>query len=89
MAELILYRGSKRITVPPVSDTCYLYRIGPGQVDGGKFIDLNDERRLNALAKEIRDDYSCWIYSLNDLFLPKKRVMKDTKINGTNVPAIV
>lgn len=69
MADLILYRGSERITVTPVTDTCYLYRIGSGRVEGGDFIDLNDGPRLNALAKKIRDDYSRWIYSLNESFL--------------------
>jgi len=69
MAELILYRGSKRITITPTCDTCYLYRIGSGIVEGGDFIDLNDGNRLNTLAEEMRDDYSRWIYSLNDLFL--------------------
>ena len=38
-------------------------------VEGGDFIDLNDGSRLNTLAEEMRDDYSRWIYSLNDLFL--------------------
>ena len=69
MAELILYRGSKRITITPTSATCYLYSMGSGMVEGGEFFSLNDGYRLNALAEEIRDDYSRWIYSLNDLFL--------------------
>jgi len=69
MAELILYRGSKRITITPTSATCYLYSMGSGTVEGGEFLSLNDGYRLNALAEEIRDDYSRWIYSLNDLFL--------------------
>ena len=68
MAELIVYRGSDQITVTPARDTCYLYRIGSGRVEGGDFIHLNDGRRLNKLAEEIRDDYSQWVYSLNNLF---------------------
>jgi hypothetical protein len=69
MAELIVYKGSKRIRVSPGSDSSYLYQIGSGQVEGGSFIGINDSRRLNILAQEIRDDYSLWVYSLNDLFL--------------------
>ena len=69
MAELAVYRGTQRITLTTSSDTCYLYRIGPGQVDGEGFIEINDSRRLNALAQEVRDDYSSWIYSLNQSFL--------------------
>ena len=69
MAELIVYKGNDQITVTPSDDTCYLYRIGSGQVVGGEIIELNDGPRLNTLAEEIRDDYSRWIYSLNELFL--------------------
>ena len=43
MAELIFYKGNDQITVTPSDDICYLYRIGSGQVEGGDFIDLNDE----------------------------------------------
>jgi hypothetical protein len=69
MAELIVYRGSEQIRVSPASGTSYLYRIGSGRVEGGDFIEINDNHRLNALAQEVRDDYSCWVYALNDSFL--------------------
>ena len=77
MAELIIYKGGDRITVAPCSEACYLYRIGPGQVDGGDFINLNDERRLNVLAEETRDAYCRWIYSLNELFLQARLQIDD------------
>lgn len=69
MTELIVYRGSKQIRVSPASGTSYLYLIGPGRVEGRDFIEINNSCRLNALAQEVRDDYSCWVYSLNDSFL--------------------
>jgi len=76
MAELIVYRGSERVTVKPKSDVCYLYRIGPGYVDGGNFVDLNDGHQLNILAEEIRDDYTQWVYSLNESFLAANLVVE-------------
>ena len=80
MSELIVYKGSKCITVTPSCDTYYLYRIGPGRVEGGDFIDLNDRRRLNELAEEIRDDYCRWIYSLNESFLQAKLKYDDLSL---------
>ena len=84
MAELIVYKGSKRITITPSCDTHYLYRIGPGQVEGGDFIELNDRHRLNELAEEIRDDYCRWIYSLNELFLQAKLKFDDLSCPSLN-----
>jgi len=69
MTQLIIYRGSDTITLPSTSTTCYIYQIGSGQIKGEGLINLNDSRRLNQLAEEIRDDYSIWVYSLNELFL--------------------
>jgi hypothetical protein len=80
MAELIVYKGSERVTITPSCDICYVYRIGSGQVEGGEFIELNDGPRLNALAEDIRDDYSRWIYSLNDLFLRAKLNFDDLSL---------
>ena len=80
MAELIVYRGSGKVTVIPKSETCFLYRIGSGQVDGGNFIQLNDQRRLNTLAEEIRDEYCEWIYSLNRIFTRSDLIHDDLSL---------
>ena len=69
MAELVVYKGNERIRLTMPSATCYLYRIGPGQIDGEGFIEINDSQRLNKLAEEVRDDYSSWIYSFNKSFV--------------------
>lgn len=69
MAELVVYKGNERIRLTMPSATCYLYRIGSGQIDGEGFIEINDSQRLNKLAEEVRDDYSSWIYSFNKSFV--------------------
>lgn len=80
MAELIIYRGNQDISVTPVNDICYVYRIGSGYVKGGKFIEINDISRLNTLAEEIRDDYSSWIFSRNQQFLDANLKLKDISL---------
>ena len=80
MAELIVYRGNGKVTVTPKSKTCFLYRIGSGQVNGGNFIQLNDQLRLNALAEEIRDEYCEWIYSLNRMFTSSDLIHDDLSL---------
>jgi hypothetical protein len=80
MAELIIYKGNEQITVTPAEDTCYLYKIGSGDVKGGRIIELNDGSRLNTLAEEIRDDYSRWVYSLNELFLTAQLEFDDLSL---------
>ncbi len=80
MAELIIYRGNSQITVSSPSDVTYVYRIGSGSVLGEGFTEINDKHRLHALAQEIRDDYSQWIYSLNDLFLASRLKTDDLSL---------
>ena len=80
MTELIVCRGNGKVTVIPKSETCFLYRIGSGQVTGGNFIQLNDQRRLNALAEEIRDEYCEWIYSLNRMFTSSDLIHDDLSL---------
>jgi len=80
MAELILYKGSAPIMITPREPETYLYRIGPGQVRGGSFIDLNDAELLNQVAEQIRDDYSEWVYKLNDLFTESNLIVQSCSL---------
>ena len=80
MNELILYHGNDPITVKPSAEQCYLYRVGAGRVEGGEFIDLNDATHLNVIAETIRDSYSAWIYSLNDIFVDSGLVLDDLSL---------
>jgi hypothetical protein len=80
MSELIVYHGNTPIEVCPAKTECYLYRIGTGGVSGGPFLDLNDATRLNAIAEEIRDAYSAWVYSLNDNFVDSSLLLNDLSV---------
>ena len=80
MSELILYHGNDPITVKPSAEQCYLYRVGAGRVEGGEFIDLNDATRLNTIAETIRDSYSAWIYSLNEIFVDSRLILDDLSL---------
>ncbi len=80
MSELIVYHGNAPIEVCPAKTVCYLYRIGAGSVSGGPFLDLNDATRLNAIAEEIRDVYSAWVYALNDNFVDSSLCLDDLSV---------
>ena len=74
MVELVICEGGKDLQLEPSPSPTFLYRIGSCVVSGREVIYINDSDRLNAIAVEIRDEYSQWIYSLNKLFLQNKMV---------------
>jgi len=80
MTELIVYQGDDALEVNSSSSRIYAYRIGAGTLYGRKFIELNDEFRLNRLAEEIRDKYSAWVFSLNSHFTSSSLVMGDLSV---------
>lgn len=62
--KLVVYNGSKDIS--SVSGS-YSYSLGMGKVLDTTI--LNDTKKLNELALELRDEYSDFIYSLNRLYI--------------------
>ena len=80
MSHLIVFKGNHSITVTPPEGTCYLYRIGSGSINGKDFIEINNAARLNELAEMLRDDYTNWIYSLNELFISARLCTKELSL---------
>mgnify|MGYP000329494971 CR=1 FL=1 len=74
VVELVICEGGKDLQLELSPSPTFLYRIGSCVVNGREVIDINDSERLNAIAVEIRDEYSEWIYSINKLFLENKIV---------------
>ncbi|SVE22002.1 uncharacterized protein METZ01_LOCUS474856, partial [marine metagenome] len=80
MAELVICEGGSDLQLEPSQNPTFLYRIGSCLVSGREVIEINDSARLNAIAIEIRDEYSQWIYSINSLFLQNKLVSKNLSL---------
>jgi len=80
LAELVICEGGSELQLEPSQDSTFLYRIGSCMVSGREVIEINDSARLNAIATEIRDEYSQWIYSINKLFLQNKIVSKNLSL---------
>ena len=80
MAELVICEGGSDLQLEPSQNSTFLYRIGSCMVRGREVTEINDPARLNAIATEIRDEYSQWIYSINKLFLRNKIVSEDLSL---------
>lgn len=72
MSDLIVLVGNKDFFLPKSSGLTYTYSIGTGLVHGPHVMSVNNSRRLRAIALKSRDQYSSWIYSLNEIFLRRK-----------------
>ena len=80
MKELIVYQGQGSAELTSYSAGAYLYRIGPGDLIGDDFIDINNNDRLNQIAEEIRDEYCQWIYNFHHLFVEHNLRCKDLSL---------
>ena len=69
MSDLIILFGNKDYCPPKSSGFTYAYSIGTGLVRGAQAVAVNDSQRLRTIALETRDEYSRWVYSLNDIYL--------------------
>jgi hypothetical protein len=67
MTELVVYQGDMDYELEIPESERYLYRIGGGNVDGD-FVSINDWELLNHYALLLRDEYTEWVYSYNNLF---------------------
>jgi len=80
MNELVVYGGEKTIDLKTSGDPVFLYRVGSGCVAGSELIDVNDARRLNRIAEEIREAYCKWIFSFNEYFKEANLVEGDLSL---------
>ena len=74
MAKLVVYRGDEDLTLPATPGHNYIYKIGAGKINGTGFTSINDSTALNEIAISIRDEYTNWIYSLNQRFVSRKMI---------------
>ena len=74
MAKLVVYRGNEDLTLQVTPGHNYVYRIGAGKINGTGFTRINDSKALNEIAISIRDEYTNWIYSLNQRFVSRKMI---------------
>ena len=72
LSDLIILFGNKDYCPPKSSGFTYAYSIGTGLVRGAQAVAVNDSQRLRTIALETRDEYSRWVYSLNDIYLRRK-----------------
>ncbi len=66
MTKLTIVLGEHSVTLSKSIPVQWVYRIGATGRIIGSFEELNDASRLQEIAREIREDYAKWIYSLND-----------------------
>ena len=68
MSELIVINEQRNVRLSKPTSTRYLYQIGSNSFSDNSATYVNDAKRLQRIALEIRDEYSEFIYSLNDQF---------------------
>ena len=61
MNRLIICEGNSDFWIDGYPGDTYIYRIRGVGVSEGSSIEINDPCRLNAIAEEVRDDYSAWV----------------------------
>ena len=76
MSTLYIYDGEVDIALSS-SEPVYWYSLGNGTVNYKDDYCINDVKRLNEIALELKDEYSGYIYSLNDLFLQNGFIIED------------
>ena len=80
MTALVIYQGDRDHRLPPSDEITYAYTIGTGRILGRKTINLNDASSLNDIAIGLRDSYTKWIYSLNEMFLKNGFIYRDLSL---------
>ena len=80
MPTLIVHSGSTKRLFPSEPQPFLVYRIGAGDSSFPNSINVNDAGRLNKIAEKLRDNYSSWIFSLNDSFLQGRMIHKDLSL---------
>jgi hypothetical protein len=68
LSELIVINEQRNVRLSKPTSTRYLYQIGSDGFSDNSATYVNDAKRLQQIALEIRDEYSEFIYSLNDQF---------------------
>jgi hypothetical protein len=80
MATLVISQGSEDVNLEPSNEETYFYRIGAGRVVGRRCQEINDSGLLNQIALDIRDEYTAWIYKLNQEFVSAGLVWEGTSL---------
>ena len=80
MSNLIVHRGDNDIVLDTSDDVTYCYQIGIGRVIGDNCINLNDSKQLHEIAITLRQKYTEWVYTFNDLFLDKGLVYRNISL---------
>ncbi len=80
MSNLIVHRGDNDIVLDPSDGVTYCYQIGIGRVIGDNCINLNDSKQLHEIAVTLRQKYTEWVYTFNDLFLDKGLVYRSISL---------
>ena len=79
MNILYIYNSTHPLKLK-TDDTVYTYCLNAGTICALHCMSFNDNQRLNEIALEIRDEYSNFIYALNETFLARDLVL-DKKLS--------
>ena len=76
LSKLVIIGGDQAYSVPFSGETYLVYLLGVAPVHGKGIVSVNNPEKLHKIAEEIRDDYTRWIYSLNQTFLRRGLVYR-------------
>lgn len=75
--QLIISCSNDDFILPEKFNHSLLYSVGSGKPINANCRNLNNSKRLNKIAEDIRDDYCDWIYQCNSLFLSNKLIHRN------------